>query len=207
LTDIIKDSVKKIESLLEQSGCEEIGVDLDVNPDVVNCQFEKGACMTASFGGRSADFVTFDPVRARTKISFMFDATLDTPATRGVATVIVNAATGFFCLSRILHACPAAAHSPCREQLKMEIGGKRIFCIGNMTEIEQLFSGLVVPTPDTADIILINGDGIIARETGDRIENFRGNKRILCVGSSVAGVARLQRIEHWCPFGQSSPSR
>ena len=200
--DIIRDSVTKVQALLEHSGCEEVGVSLDVNPDTVNCQFEKGACMTASFGGRSADFVTFDPIRARTKISFMFDAALDTLSTRGAASAIVNVVTGFFCLSRILHACPAASHKSCREQLKQEIGGKRIFSVCEMTEIEQLFGGLIVTTPESADVILINGEGLIAQGTGDLIVQFRETKRVICIGSSAAGVARLHQIDHWCPFGR-----
>ena len=72
--DLIIDTVKKLESMMKNSGCEESGVVIDVRPDTVNCQFERGACMTASFGGRSADFITYDPIRAHTKISFMFGA-------------------------------------------------------------------------------------------------------------------------------------
>ena len=83
--DIIRDSVTKIKDILEHGGCEEGDVLLDVNSKAKNCQFEKGACMSASFGGRTADFVTFDPLRACTKIAFMYGAPLDTVATRGAA--------------------------------------------------------------------------------------------------------------------------
>src|SRR5512137_2871306 len=120
--DIIRESVTKIKELLEHGGCGEGDVLLDVNPDAKNCQFEKGACMTASFGGRTADFITFDPIRARTRIPFMYDAPLDTPSTRGAASVIVNVVTGFFCLSRVLHACMTSDHAPCIGGLKREIG-------------------------------------------------------------------------------------
>ena len=51
--DLITESVNKLETILEHSGCEDAGVVLDVDPDVVNCQFEHGACMTASFGGEA----------------------------------------------------------------------------------------------------------------------------------------------------------
>ena len=67
--DLIIETVKKLETMMNDSGCEDGGIVLDVNPDTINCQFECGACMTASFGGRSADFFTYDPVRARTKVS------------------------------------------------------------------------------------------------------------------------------------------
>ena len=43
--------------------------------------------MVASFGGKTAEFVTDNPIRARTKISFMFGAPLDTPQTRSAAGV------------------------------------------------------------------------------------------------------------------------
>ena len=98
--DLIIDTVKKLESMMKDSGCEDSGVVIDVRSDTVNCQFERGVCMTASFGGRSADFITYDPIRANTKISFMFGTPLDTPQVRGAAVAIVNVATGFFCLSR-----------------------------------------------------------------------------------------------------------
>jgi hypothetical protein len=201
--DIIRDSVKKVRDILEHGGCGE-EVLLDVNPDARNCQFEKGACMIASFGGRTADFVTFDPVRARTKISFMYDAPLDTPSARGAASAIINVVTGFFCLSRVLHACRESSHTPCAEELKREIGGKKIYCIGSIPEIEHQFGRMIVSDPDLADVILVSGDGLIAQGTGDRIEKYRGKKRVLCIGSSTAGIARLHQLEHWCPYGRSS---
>jgi hypothetical protein len=201
--DIIRESVTKIKEILEHGGCGEGDVLFTVNPDTRNCQFEKGACMTALFGGRTADFVTFNPLRARTKISFMYDAPLDTPSTRGAASAIVNVVTGFFCLSRVLHPCTEISHAPCFGELKQEIGGKRVYCIGGIPEIEHQFAGMVVRDPDTADVILISGEGMIAEGTGDLIEQFKGKKLVLCIGSSVAGVARLHQIEHWCPYGKS----
>jgi hypothetical protein len=202
--DIIRESVIKIKEILEHGGCGDGDVLLEVNPDTKNCQFEKGACMTASFGGRTADFITFDPIRARTKIPFMYDAPLDTPSTRSAASVIVNVVTGFFCLSRVLHACTESAHAPCIVELKREIEGKKIYCIGSIPEIEHQVRGMVVPDPEIAEIILINGEGMIAEGTGDLIEQYKGKKPILCIGSSVAGVSRIQMLEHWCPYGRSS---
>jgi hypothetical protein len=202
--DIIRESVKKIKEILEHGGCGEGDVFLNVNPDARNCQFEKGACMTALFGGRTADFVTFNPIRARTRIAFMYDAPLDTPSTRGAALAIVNVVTGFFCLSRVLHACEESSHAPCIEELKREIGGKRIYCIGSIPVIEHQSGGLIVSDPDLADVILISGEGMVVQGTGDTIEKYKGKKRVLCIGSSVAGVSRLHMLEHWCPFGRSS---
>jgi len=199
--DILIDSVNKLETILEHSGCEEVGVLLDVNPDTVNCQFDRGACMTASFGGRSAEFATSDPIRAQTKISFMFGAPLDTPSVRSAACVMINVATGFFCLSRVLHACPGPRHADCMRELGSIIQGKKIHSIGSMPAIEDTFRASIVTNPKDADLVLINAEGIIDAGLGDLITKFKDSKRIICLGPSTAGVARLQQIEHWCPYG------
>jgi hypothetical protein len=199
--DILIDSVNKLETILEHSGCEEVGVVLDVNPDVVNCQFDWGACMTASFGGRSAEFITTDPIRAQTKISFMFGASLDTAPVRSAACAIINVVTGFFCLSRVLHACPGNRHADCMRELSVVIQGKRILCRGSMPAIEEMAGTDMVNNPNDADLILINAEGIIDTGIGDLIAEFKGSKRIICLGPSTAGIARLQQIEHWCPYG------
>ncbi|MFA5347565.1 MAG: hypothetical protein WC294_05470 [Methanoregula sp.] len=199
--DIITDSVKKISVFLKNSGCEEGSVFLDVDADIVYCQYDKGACMVAAFGGRSAEFVTRDPIRAQTKISFMFEAALDTLRTRAAACSIINVAAGFFCISRILHSCPESSHGDCLKQLEREMTGKRILCIGDMHAIETAFRNFIVYDPDNADVIFINGEGILAPDSGDIIQNYKDTKRILCVGPSTAGIARLNQIELWCPFG------
>jgi hypothetical protein len=201
--DILIDSVNKLETILEHSGCEEVGVLLDVKPDTVNCQFDRGACMTASFGGRSAEFVTSDPIRAQTKISFMFGAPLDTPSVRSAACAMINVATGFFCLSRVLHACPGSRHADCMKELSAVIQGKKILCVGSITAIENAFPSYIVTNDKDADLVLVNAEGIIDPGLGDLIAECKDTKRIICIGSSTAGVARLQQIEHWCPYGTS----
>ena len=199
--DLIIETVKKLETMMKDSGCEDGGVILDVRSDTETCQFERGACMTAAFGGRSADFVTFDPVRAKTKISFMFGMPLETSKARGAAVAIINVATGFFCLSRVLHSCPASSHTECNRQLIHELTGKRIFCIGTIPAVDAAFRNSIVTNPEDAEVILINGDGIIEPATGSIIRNHQEKTRILCLGPSTAGVARLSRLELWCPYG------
>jgi hypothetical protein len=201
MMDLIIETVNKLETMMKDGGCEGGGVVLDVNADAVNCQFERGACMTASFGGRSADFVTYDPIRANTKISFMFGTPLDTPPVRGAAAAIVNVVAGFFCLSRILHSCPGSSHNECQRQLLNELGGKRIFCIGSVPVIETAFRSTIVTNPHDADVILMNGKGIIEQGTGTTFLDYKDTKRVLCLGPSTAGIARLNQLEHWCPFG------
>ncbi len=201
--DIIIESVKKIESLLEHGGCMDAGVLLDVDPDAVICQFEGGASMSASFGGKSADFSTYDPIRARTKISFMFSAPLDTQPVRGAACAIINVVLGFLCMSRVLHSCQKSCHKSCRDQIENEVAGRKVFCIGSKGAMGPGLSNYITDTPSCAEIILINGEGLIAQGTGDIIANHKIAKRIICIGPSTAGVARLHEIEHWCPFGRS----
>ena len=199
--DLIIDTVKKLELMMKNSGCEDSGVVLDVNADAVPCQFERGAYMTASFGGRSAEFTTYDPIRANTKISFMFGTPLETPPVRGAAVAIVNVATGFFCLSRILHSCPESSHPECRRQLLNELGGKRIFWLGSISAHDTSFRITRVNNCQEADILLIDNEGIIDKSTGDIIRDYKETRRILCLGPSTAGIARLNQLEHWCPFG------
>lgn len=201
--DIVIESVKKLEILLENSGCSEGGIQLDVDPDSVNCRYEKGACMTAEFGRKQGMFTTFDPIRACTKISFMFGAPLDTPAVRGAAVAIVNVAAGFFCLARTLHPCSGPSHAACGVDLAAELAGKQIYITGTMHSLES-FSGIHLTTdPSSAGVILIGGDGLISPEAGELISRFAQKARIICVGPSTAGVARLNGLEHWCPYGKS----
>jgi hypothetical protein len=199
--DLIIESVKKLEALLEHSGCHDTGVRLDVDPDTVNCRYEKGACMTAEWGGKRGVFTTFDPIRACTKISFMFGAPLDNPSVRGAACAIVNVSAGFFCISRTLRPCTAASHATCGVQLKEELGGKRVFIHGTIPSLESLKGLEITTNPSAADVILIGGEGLVAPGTGDLLETLGKTKRIMCIGPSTAGTARLNELEHWCPFG------
>lgn len=199
--DILIESVKKLQDTLHHSGCEDGPVVLRVDPDAVPCQYENGACMEACFGGRTGEFVTFDPLRATTKIEFMFGAPLDTPATRGAACAILNVVTGFLCLSRNIRACPASCHDACRQDLKTRLGTKTIFCIDTIQPVKQETGRVIVNDPDPADIILINGEGLIAAGTGDIIKNYREKKAVILLGPSTAGIASLEKLERFCPYG------
>jgi len=146
-------------------------------------------------------FTTFDPIRARTKISFMFGAPLDTPAVRSAACAIINVTTGFFCLVRVLRPCIESSHAPCRKKLAEEIAGKTISCLGPAAHIETITGISLIPDHTQADVILISGDGLIEETSGEIIIKYRKNKRIVCIGPSTVGISRLYELEHWCPFG------
>jgi hypothetical protein len=203
--DIIVDSVNRLEEILACSGCEETGVRLDVDPDAHTCQFERGACMTASFGGRTAEFVTDNPIRAMTKTSFMFGAPLDNPGVRGAACAIINVATAFFCLSRVRRACPVASHGTCLKELAEELAGRRIFCTGELPALHRERSVHLTEDIHEADTVLVNNEGVIAPDLGDLLAAHGAGKRVIWLGPSTAGVCRLQQGEHWCPYGQPLP--
>ena len=136
---LVKKAIQEFERRIEGSGCEEGIIALSVDPDCRPCQFDQGACMIASYGGRSAEFVTFEPTRAKTRISFMFGASVDTLATRAAACAILNAATGFLCMNRVLRSCSPGCHEPCLNKLKERLEGKRVAICGSS---RQLAAGL-----------------------------------------------------------------
>jgi succinyl-CoA synthetase alpha subunit len=72
-----------------------------------------------------------------------------------------------------------------------------------MPAIETAFRNYIVHNPDDAEVIFINSEGITALDTGDIIQNYKDTKKILCLGPSTAGIARLNHVELWCPFGTS----
>ena len=203
--DIVTDSVNMLEEILTNSGCADTGVHLDVEPDATTCEYERGACMIASFGGRNAEFVTDDPIRAMTKISFMFGTPLEAPNVRSAACAIINVATAFFCLTRVRRACPSASHAVCVHELAGELNGHRVFCIGNMPALERALGSSVTTTIDEADVLVVNNEGVIAPGTGDLVAAWAEKKRIIFLGPSTVGVSRLQQREHWCPYGQQTP--
>ena len=202
MMDIVVDSVKKIKEISEHGGCADAGVILDVNPDAEICQYEQGAPMSATFGGRSAVFTTFDPIRAPTKIAFMFGAPLDSVAVRGAAVAIINVVLGFLCMSRVLHPCHESSHTACRDEIRRELAGKNLYCIGAMGKGGPAVFGHMTQNLTESEIILINAEGLIGRDTGDIIEENRQRCRVICIGPSTAGIARLYELEHWCPYGR-----
>ncbi|NYT07681.1 MAG: hypothetical protein GKC05_05445 [Methanomicrobiales archaeon] len=199
--DIITEAVKRLENRIHGSGSEEGIVTIQTDPDRVICQYERGACLKATYGGRSAEFVTMDPVTAKTRIGFMFGAVLGTLPQRAAACAIMNVATGFFCLSRTLKACDPVAHRECRAALRKEIGGESMYPVGIDGNALAGF-GNVVKSPEEAGVILVVGDGLIGPGAGDLLARYAGEKRIILLSPSTAGVSALLGCTHWCPFGK-----
>ena len=199
--DILRSAITKFASRVQGSGAEEGVVTIDTDPDRVTCQFEKGACLRARFGGRSAEFVTMDPLTATTRIGFMFGAPLEKLPQRAAASAILNVATGFFCISRVLKACTPDSHPACRAALLREIGGRRVYPVGMAPNAAVHFPHRA-ETPDEAEVIVVTGDGMIGPGFGEIVARYRGEKEILFLAPSTAGMSALQGCAHWCPFGR-----
>jgi hypothetical protein len=200
--DLIQSAIKKLEARIEGSGSEEGIVRIDTDPDRVICQYEKGACLMAQYGGRFAEFVTMDPLTATTRIGFMFGSRLEKIPQRAAACAILNVVAGFFCISRILKSCPPEAHRECLAALRHEIGHAPVFLVGMLPAALGKFDH-VVNDPEAAEILLFVGDGMIQPGTGDLIKKYRGVKRVIFLAPSTGGVSSLLGCEHWCPFGRA----
>jgi hypothetical protein len=199
--DLIEDSVKKLEDAIRHTGCEDGAVTLRRDPTAVTCQFERGVCIEASYGGRTGEFVTQHPVEATTKIAFMFGTSLQSPQAKGAACALLNVLSSFLCLARGIRACPGAAHTACLAECRQLLSGKRIFILGEIPLLEREPGLMVVKDPGQADIILIGNEGLITEGVFDIVSSSRGCREILCIGPSTAGVAGLQQIRRFCPYG------
>jgi len=198
--DILKDAVRKLEDLVRGSGCEDGNIVLSVNPDRTVCQFERGACMEAAFGGTTAEFITFEPTRGITRLTFLFGAALERPAHRAAACAIINVMTGFLCISRTKLSCDPECHAACRRDLIEKVGAMEV-------------GGLHVPVnalarlphhadiPGCGEVVLVGGEGLISPEAGALFGGDHATE-VLLVGPSTAGVARLEDLPHWCPYGK-----
>lgn len=199
--NLIRNAVENLRGKVEHTGCEDGNIVLGVNPDTVICQFERGACMEAVFGGRIAEFVTSEPVSVTTRLGFMFGALFEKPAQRAAACAILNVIAGFLCLSRIQKACPKECHAPCREALKKEIGGRPVFFL-EVAAGPGRDLGFQVKTPEEAEVILVTGEGLVV-PGGQEIAGNPGGRRVIFLSPSTAGICSLEGLEHWCPYGRA----
>lgn len=194
---LITDTIVKLQKILEHTGCEDGVVSLATVQDTVPCQFERGACLRASFGGKSADFMTANPVRATTRISFMYGKTLEKPEQRVAALAIMNVVAGFLCISRISHPCRKEDHSDCCTGLLRELAGRRVFIIGPVTPALKGLGLTTAPAAGEADIVIVTGDGLAYEDPA--VLSLK--KPVLFLGSSAAGLCSIGKHPHWCPFG------
>jgi hypothetical protein len=199
--NLIAQAVQRLEEIMQNSGCEEGTVSLVRNPDLPLCAYPRGVCTEACFGDRHGHVVSADPIQACTKVSFMFGAPLRSPIERTAACAIINAVTGFFCINRKMNACDEAHHAPCLGDLLAEVGGKKVAVVGEGRDLPAALRAALVSDPADADVLLVTGPGLVSDEGLAAVEAALGTKRVIFLGPSTAGVARLLKIEHWCPFG------
>ena len=199
---VIHDAVKKLKERLEGSGCDDGVVSLWINSDAPVCQYPKGVCLEAVYGGRTAEMVTTTPFEGKTKISFLYEAPLKKQLTRAAAAAIINVVTGFACISRKLHSCSPSDRLECQELLLRFYDNGKIYYVGDLSVIPDLFQGRIVDDPKDADIIFIAGDGFVSDEGIAIQAEFLETKEIVYFGPSTAGTAALLGLKHWCPFGR-----
>jgi hypothetical protein len=198
----LHDAIEKLEAILEGSGCEHGVVTLSVNYDTDVCQYPKGVCMEGQFGGKIGQFVTSEPIRANTRISFMYGAPLKNQKQRGAAITIINAVSAFLCLTRKHRPCTPDCHTPCLAELSREVAGKRIYLVGPAPVLERALRDQITDSPEAADLFLVAGDGMTSDEGIACIDNYLGKKRMIFLGPSTSGVSGLMNFEHWCPYGR-----
>ena len=198
---LLLDAVQRLEETIFGSGCEDGAAVLRRDPDVPRCQFERGADLLASFGGRTARVVTSAPVQTSTRLSSLFGREFTGPEERTAALGIVNAASGFLCLSRRLHACDPGCHGACLAGLKEEIDDRRPFSPVQVPVISREFSANLAEDPAAAGVLLVTGEALILEEGGD-LAGRAAVGGFLLLGPSTAGVAALLGLPHWCPYGR-----
>ncbi|MGA2934586.1 MAG: hypothetical protein ABSD81_05465 [Methanomicrobiales archaeon] len=198
---LLLEAAKRLEETVHGSGCEDGVATLKRKPDAPRCQFERGAMIEASFGGKTAQVVTDSPVQTSTPVSSLFGQDLPSPELRTAALAIVNVVAGFLCIGRRFHACDPACHGPCIEELRAEIRGRKIFTPIQVPALSRTLSPLVTERPGDAGILVITGEALVKEENSE-IREQAGDHGILLLGPSTEGVASLLSLPHWCPYGR-----
>jgi hypothetical protein len=198
---LLLEAAGRLEVTVSGTGCEDNAATLKRSPDVIRCQFERGAIIEASFGGRTAQVVTDSPVQTSTRVSSLFGRDLPSPELRTAALAIVNVVAGFLCIGRRFHACDPACHGPCMEELGEETGGQKIFTPVIVPALSRGLAPLVTEAAGDAEIIAITGEALI-REQGSELREKAAGRGILLIGPSTEGVASLLSLPHWCPYGR-----
>ncbi|QSZ67269.1 hypothetical protein RJ40_07010 [Methanofollis aquaemaris] len=199
--NLIASAVAELKEQIKDSGCEDGVVALARNATRPLCQYPRGMCVEARFGDRTGHVVTTDPIEVATRISFMYGAPLKSPVERTAACAILNAVTGFFCINRKMNACDRAHHAPCLAELAATLEGKQVCLVGEAEGVAAVLGASVTATPEEADVLLVTGPGLISDEGLAAVEKALGEKQVIFLGPSTAGVATVLGIEHWCPYG------
>lgn len=198
----VTDAVERMEKVTRGTGCQDCNVKIERQPDAPACRYERGVNLKFGFGGAAADVVTQYPLETVTRIPFMFGASLETPEKRTAACGILSVVARFLCLCRRSQACGAEDHDQCFENFRSVFEGDRIYINGDMPELVRLLGKSVVSSPEEADVIVVGGDGLFSADGLAVSDKYRGEKKLVFIGPSTAGVATFLDEEHWCPFAR-----
>jgi hypothetical protein len=199
---LLSEAVLLLGKTIQGSGCEDGVATVVRRPDAPRCQYDRGAPLEASFGGRTAHLVTGSPVQTRTRLSSLFGPGLPEPEQRTAALGIVNAVAGFLCLARRLHACDPACFGPCLEELREEIAGRRIFTPVDIPVLSQELAPLITGGAGDSEILVITGEALIQERATDDLRGRASRGGMILLGPSTEGVAALLALPHWCPYGR-----
>lgn len=205
IMNIITKATEEFEKQILGSGCEDNPVLFKRDPDATICQYESGVNLAVKFGGSTSHIVTPTPVEALTKIPFMFGTALNSPEKRSAACGILNVVLGFLCRTRTTNACDFSCREECKQKLESRLHGKKIFCVGNGPGFQQIDNVIVADTPEEADCIIITCDGLVTDDGIALAEQYQDTKEFLCTGPSIAGIAVMQQLPFFCPFGKNKP--
>jgi hypothetical protein len=199
---LLREALTALEETIQGSGCEDGEVTLRRNPDTPRCQYDRGASLEASFGGRTAHVVTGSPVQTRTRLSSLFGRDLPAPEERTAALGIVNVVSGFLCIGRKLHACEPACYGPCLEDLREELGHRRIFTPVEIPVLSRELAPLINAKASDAEILVITGEALVQEAGTGGLRDQAAKGEMLLLGPSTEGVAALLSLPHWCPYGR-----
>jgi len=199
---ILTDAVKKLEDKIAGSGCDHGTVSFKKTSGSKICPYVKGECIAVAYGGKNCEMVTSHPLEVATKISFMYGKPLNTSVQRTAACAIINVLSNFMCFTRIAGACDESSHEDCLNELKIEIGGSKVYLNGNLAGLSEKIKESVVENPDDADIIIVSGDGLFEDDKLAVTEKYRDSKRLIFTGPATVGVCIMENLEHWCPYGK-----
>ncbi|NLX49333.1 MAG: hypothetical protein GXY82_05570 [Methanospirillum sp.] len=184
------------------TGTEDGTVVISRNHDEPTCPFERGVPLEATFGGRTAQFVTGAPVEARVRVSMLFGAPLEGERERSAAGAVINAVAGFFGFARNVRSCNPDCRSQCLARFAAETACDRTFLVGASPVLERALAGRLVEEAERADLLVVLGHGLASGEGLACVEEACGCREVLMVGPSTAGTAALLELPHWCPYGR-----
>lgn len=199
---VIHEAIRQLETILEDTGCDDADAVLKRAPDASRCQYTRGACLEVSFGGKKGYVATTHPVQGTVRVSRMFQSDPSSAEQRTAALGIMNATMGFLCLARHLRACRQECYARCMDDLTVAIGSCPVYTPAHVPSFDGIAGISVTGDPGSAEIMLVTPAALVTEEGLAAVGRWPGEKRAIYLGPSVAGISVLLGREHWCPYGR-----